>query len=223
MITELVAVPVRFVKPQSVRRPEANRVPPAFRDARPMTQPIFKNCHGRVWGIEIGYQRLAPRDRLRPVCGDVLRQRRPQGHKRRVARSSGEKTLLEGIAALVVAPEALAPIPATLAEPKIQETAERRQVTVMFSELCRFDGAHPLDACEYWRPFRSGDSQCDYSLGKELFSQTLAYCCSYGSPLLLMYIVNSVAGLKIGQVERGFIEALTSKATVGANSCSRTS
>src|SRR5436190_22803356 len=45
------------------------------------------------------------------------------------------KKLLEAIAALVAAPEAPAPIPVTPTEPKIQDTAERRQVTVMFSDL----------------------------------------------------------------------------------------
>src|ERR1700746_3511523 len=45
------------------------------------------------------------------------------------------KKLLEAIAALVAAPEAPAPIPVTATEPKTQDTAERRQVTVMFSDL----------------------------------------------------------------------------------------
>jgi len=45
------------------------------------------------------------------------------------------KKLLEAIAALVAAPEALGPIPVTTTEPKTQDTAERRQVTVMFSDL----------------------------------------------------------------------------------------
>jgi class 3 adenylate cyclase/predicted ATPase len=45
------------------------------------------------------------------------------------------KKLLEAIAALVAAPEAPAPIPVTATESKTQDTAERRQVTVMFSDL----------------------------------------------------------------------------------------
>ena len=45
------------------------------------------------------------------------------------------KKLLDAIAALVAAPEAPAPIPVTATEPKTQDTAERRQVTVMFSDL----------------------------------------------------------------------------------------
>jgi class 3 adenylate cyclase/predicted ATPase len=45
------------------------------------------------------------------------------------------KKLLEAIAALVPAPEAPASIPVTATEPKTQDTAERRQVTVMFSDL----------------------------------------------------------------------------------------
>jgi class 3 adenylate cyclase/predicted ATPase len=45
------------------------------------------------------------------------------------------KKLLEAIAALVAAPKALAPIPLTVTEPKTQDTAERRQLTVMFVDL----------------------------------------------------------------------------------------
>ena len=50
-----------------------------------------------------------------------------------VASFGHRKKLLEAIAALVAAPETLPPIPAT--EPKTQDTAERRQVTVVFSDL----------------------------------------------------------------------------------------
>ena len=45
------------------------------------------------------------------------------------------KKLLEAIAALVAAPEAPAPIPVTATESKTEDTAERRQVTVMFIDL----------------------------------------------------------------------------------------
>ena len=45
------------------------------------------------------------------------------------------KKLMEAITALVVASEAPAPTPVTATEPKTRETAERRQVTVMFSDL----------------------------------------------------------------------------------------
>jgi hypothetical protein len=50
-----------------------------------------------------------------------------------VASFGHRKKLLEAIAALVAAPETLPPIPAT--EPKTQDTAERRQVTIVFSDL----------------------------------------------------------------------------------------
>jgi class 3 adenylate cyclase/predicted ATPase len=52
-----------------------------------------------------------------------------------VASFGHRKTLLEAIAALVAAPEARSPIPIAAMEPKAQDTAERRQVTVMFSDL----------------------------------------------------------------------------------------
>jgi class 3 adenylate cyclase len=45
------------------------------------------------------------------------------------------KKLLEAIAVLVAASEARSPIPVAAMEPKTQDTAERRQVTVMFSDL----------------------------------------------------------------------------------------
>jgi hypothetical protein len=52
-----------------------------------------------------------------------------------VVSSGHRKKLLEAIAALVAAPQAPAPIAVTTTEPKIQDTAERRQVTVMLSDL----------------------------------------------------------------------------------------
>src|SRR5258705_12956987 len=45
------------------------------------------------------------------------------------------KKLLEAIAALAAAPEAPSRTPVPAPEPKTQDTAERRQVTVMFSDL----------------------------------------------------------------------------------------
>ena len=48
-----------------------------------------------------------------------------------VASFGHRKKLLDAIAALVATPEATAPAP----EPKAQDTAERRRVTVMFSDL----------------------------------------------------------------------------------------
>ena len=52
-----------------------------------------------------------------------------------VASFGHRKKLLEAIAALAAAPEAPSPIPVAAMEPKTQDTAERRQVTVMFSDL----------------------------------------------------------------------------------------
>jgi class 3 adenylate cyclase len=51
-----------------------------------------------------------------------------------VASFGHRKKLLDAIAALVATPEATAPIPDTAPE-KAQDTAERRRVTVMFSDL----------------------------------------------------------------------------------------
>ena len=45
------------------------------------------------------------------------------------------KKLLEAIAALVAAPEASSPIPVAATEPTTHDTAERRQLTVMFCDL----------------------------------------------------------------------------------------
>ena len=52
-----------------------------------------------------------------------------------VASLGHRKKLLEAIAALVAVPEIASPIPVITAEPKTHDTAERRQVTVMFSDL----------------------------------------------------------------------------------------
>jgi class 3 adenylate cyclase/predicted ATPase len=61
------------------------------------------------------------------------------------------KKLLEAIAALVAAPAAPSPIPVAATEPKTQDTAERRYLTVMFCDLVDSTGiAARLDA-EEWR------------------------------------------------------------------------
>jgi hypothetical protein len=52
-----------------------------------------------------------------------------------VASFGHRKKLLEGIAALAAAPKAPSPIPVATMEPKTQDSGERRQVTVMFSDL----------------------------------------------------------------------------------------
>jgi class 3 adenylate cyclase/tetratricopeptide (TPR) repeat protein len=52
-----------------------------------------------------------------------------------VASFGHRKKLLEAIAALAAVPEAASPIPLTATESKTHDTAERRQVTVMFSDL----------------------------------------------------------------------------------------
>ena len=52
-----------------------------------------------------------------------------------VAALGHRKKLLKAIAALTAAPEAPSSIPVAVTEPKTHDTAERRQVTVMFSDL----------------------------------------------------------------------------------------
>src|SRR5204862_6491493 len=52
-----------------------------------------------------------------------------------VASFGHRKKLLEAIAALTAAPEAPSSIPVAVTEPKTHDTAERRQVTVMFADL----------------------------------------------------------------------------------------
>ena len=109
-----------------------------------MTQPFSKTAADKSQGTELEHRQLAPRDRPRPVCRDVPRQRHRQLLERLtnddlkdigVASFGHRKKLLEAIAALVAAPEARSPIPIAPMEPKTQDTAERRQVTVMFSDL----------------------------------------------------------------------------------------
>ena len=52
-----------------------------------------------------------------------------------VASIGHRKKLLKAIAALTAAPKAPSSIPVAVTEPKTHDTAERRQVTVMFSDL----------------------------------------------------------------------------------------
>ena len=99
--------------------------------AATMTQPFSKSAANKSrGGIELGHRQLAPRDRPRPICRDVPRQRhrhraagpvdqrRSQGHRRRVVRPSQEAAgsdcgagrCRSGVAgACVVRPEAQTP------------------------------------------------------------------------------------------------------------------
>ena len=86
------------------------------------------------WLRGIGLAQYAEIFRANDIDGELLGRLTNDDLKDIGVASFGHrKKLLEAIAALVAAPEALPPIPAT--EPKTHDTAERRQVTVMFSDL----------------------------------------------------------------------------------------
>jgi class 3 adenylate cyclase/predicted ATPase len=89
-----------------------------------------------VWLRGIGFAQYAGMFRANDIDIELLSRLTNDDLKDIGVVSLGHrKKLLEAIAALVAAREAPAPIPVTVTEPKTQDTAERRQVTVMFSDL----------------------------------------------------------------------------------------
>src|SRR6202048_2371954 len=111
-----------------------------------MTQPFSKTAADKSIGRQnldidgwlhgIGLAQYAETFRANDIDGELLGRLTNDDLKDIGVVSFGHrKKLMEAIAALVVAPEAPAPIPVTATEPKTQDTAERRQVTVMFSDL----------------------------------------------------------------------------------------
>jgi class 3 adenylate cyclase len=88
------------------------------------------------WLRGIGLAQYAETFRANDINGELLGRLTNDDLKDIGVVSFGHrKKLMEAIAALVAAPKPPAPIPVTATEPKTQDTAERRQVTVMFSDL----------------------------------------------------------------------------------------
>jgi class 3 adenylate cyclase len=88
------------------------------------------------WLRGIGLAQYAEIFRANDIDGELLGRLTNDDLKDIGVASFGHrKKLLEAIAALVAAPEASSPIPVAATEPTTHDTAERRQVTVMFSDL----------------------------------------------------------------------------------------
>ena len=88
------------------------------------------------WLRGIGLAQYAEIFRANDIDGELLGRLTNDDLKDIGVASFGHrKKMLEAIAALVAVPEAASPIPVAATEPKTQDTAERRQVTVMFSDL----------------------------------------------------------------------------------------
>ncbi len=88
------------------------------------------------WLRGIGLAQYAEIFRANDIDGELLGRLTNDDLKEIDVASFGHrKKLPEAIAALVTAPEAPSPIPVAATEPKTHDTAERRQVTVMFSDL----------------------------------------------------------------------------------------
>ena len=88
------------------------------------------------WLRGIGLDQYAEIFRANDIDGELLGRLTNDDLKDIGVASFGHrKKLLEASAALVAASEARSPIPVAAMEPKTQDTAERRQVTVMFSDL----------------------------------------------------------------------------------------
>ena len=100
------------------------------------------------WLRGIGLAQYAEIFRANDIDGELLGRLTNDDLKEIDVASFGHrKKLLEAIAALVTAPGASSPIPVAATEPKTDDTAERRQVTVMFSDLV---GSTALSAA--WTP-----------------------------------------------------------------------
>ena len=88
------------------------------------------------WLRGIGLAQYAEMFRANDIDGELVRRLTNDDLKDIGVGSFGHrKKLLEAIAALVAAPEASPPIPVAATEPKTHDTAERRQLTVMFCDL----------------------------------------------------------------------------------------
>jgi class 3 adenylate cyclase/predicted ATPase len=88
------------------------------------------------WLRGIGLAQYAEIFRANDIDGELLGRLTNDDLKDIGVASFGHrKKLLEAIAALTAVPEAPSSIPVTVTEPKTHDTAERRQVTVMFSDL----------------------------------------------------------------------------------------
>ena len=88
------------------------------------------------WLRAIGLAQYAEIFRANDIDGELLGRLTNDDLKDIGVASFGHrKKLLESIAALVAAPEAPSPIPVAATGPETHDSAERRQVTVMFSDL----------------------------------------------------------------------------------------
>ncbi|MFL6832529.1 MAG: AAA family ATPase [Xanthobacteraceae bacterium] len=88
------------------------------------------------WLRGIGLAQYAEIFRANDIDGELLGRLTNDDLKDIGVASFGHrKKLLEAIAALTAVPEAPSSIPVAVTEPKTHDTAERRQVTVMFSDL----------------------------------------------------------------------------------------
>src|SRR5262244_1757166 len=108
-----------------------------------MTQPFSKTAADKRLNLDIdgwlrgiGLAQYAEIFRANDIDGELLGRLTNDDLKDIGVASLGHrKKLLKAIAALTAAPEAPSSIPVAVTEPKTHDTAERRQVTVMFSDL----------------------------------------------------------------------------------------
>src|SRR5262244_278514 len=108
-----------------------------------MTQPFSKTAADKRLNLDIdgwlrgiGLVQYAEIFRANDIDGELLGRLTNDDLKDIGVASLGHrKKLLKAIAALTAAPEAPSSIPVAVTEPKTHDTAERRQVTVMFSDL----------------------------------------------------------------------------------------
>lgn len=103
----------------------------------------------------------------------------------------------------------------------MSDFAPSNEVDDLLASLPGFVKRVPIpDATElgfhWWSPDRTGDSAMDHTAGAAYFNAALAFCDRVNNSGLLMFATNAMQGGVIDHVECGFVEALASKAMVGA-------
>lgn len=68
---------------------------------------------------------------------------------------------------------------------------------------------------QYWAPDRTGLPHVDYAAGQEHFNQAVSYSIEAASPFFLAHVLMGMFG-SVGDIERGFLDAVLSAAKVGA-------
>ncbi len=79
-----------------------------------------------------------------------------------------------------------------------------------------YDGSQDTADCfDHWAPTITGHESTDWDLGRQHCQAALAYSRQIGSPTFLLYVVMTMHGRPVGDIERGFLAALVAPALSG--------